>query len=217
MISDNTASYTPDFAAAIDSEEEIIADEFGVSLKQARRIIKLRDDAIRREQAMMLAGIIGALTESKNLPVMVHALAVAFGFDEMNGWHSESEIASKLGCSRALISHYVVGWRDVLAGKSGAFDCTKFRKHNSTRETYKEKATDPLVQAKKRILQQQAKEMKSYLITSENEDESNQPENDKLKLVSSGPKTYIVQAKDEDNAKNQAEKDGIKIKTIILA
>ena len=157
MISDNTASYTPDFAAAIDSEEEIIADEFGVSLKQARRIIKLRDDAIRREQAMMLASVIGLLIRSRNLPVMVHSLAIAYGLDELNGAHSESEIAAQLGCSRALISHYVVGWRDVLAGKTAGFDCTKFRKHNSTRETYKEKATDPLVQAKKQIRQKLTK------------------------------------------------------------
>ena len=79
---------------------------------------------------------------------MVHALAIAFGLDELNGAHSQAEIAKKLGVTRALLSHYVVGWRDILAGNVAAFDCTKFRKKNETRETYKEKSTSKVVQAK---------------------------------------------------------------------
>ena len=145
MLYDSTGSYTPDFAAEIDTEEEILADEIGVSLKQARAIIKFRNDAIRREQAYMLASVIGLLIRSRNMPVMVHSLAIAFGLSDLNGAHSESEIAKQLGVTRALISHYVVGWRDVLAGKTAGFDCLKFRKHNSTRETYKQSATDPFL------------------------------------------------------------------------
>ena len=155
MLYDSTGSYTPDFAAEIDKEEEILADEIGVTLKQARAIIKFRDDAIRREQAYMLASVIGLLIRSRNMPVMVHSLAIAFGLSDLNGAHSESEIAKQLGVTRALISHYVVGWRDVLAGKTAGFDCLKFRKNNSTRETYKQSATDPLLQAKRQIREKQ--------------------------------------------------------------
>jgi predicted transcriptional regulator len=143
-------SYTPDMAALIDSEEEIIADEFGVTLKQARHIIAYARSASRRTQAEILASVIGLLIRSKNMPVMVHALAIAFGLDELNGAHSQAEIAKNLGVTRALVSHYVVGWRDVLAGNVAAFDCTKFRKKNDTRETYKKKATNKVVQAKKK-------------------------------------------------------------------
>ena len=151
MLHDNTASYYPDLAAEIDTEQETIADEMGVSMKQAALIIRFRDNAVRREQAEMLAKVVGLLIRAKNLPVMVHSLAVAFGFTELNGYHSQSEIAKDLGCTRALVSHYVVGWRDVLAGKAAAFDCLKFRKRDSTREIYKEKATSSLLSTKQKI------------------------------------------------------------------
>jgi len=136
MLYDKSGSYTPDFAAEIDTEQEIIADEIGVSMRQAALIIRFRDNAVRRGQAEMLADVVGVLIRAKNLPAMVHALAIAFGLNELNSAHSQSEIAKKIGCTRALISHYVVGWRDVLAGNAAAFDCLKFRKHDSTRETY---------------------------------------------------------------------------------
>lgn len=156
VLYENTGSYEVDMAAMIDTEEEIIADEFGVTLPLSRRIIKLRDDAVRREQATMLASVIGLLIRAKNLPAMVHSLALAFGLSELNGVHSQSEVARRLGVTRALISHYVVGWRDILAGKTAAFDCTKFRKGNATREIYRESAESPLIQAKKRIQQKKA-------------------------------------------------------------
>lgn len=146
----NAASYTPDMAALIDKEEEIIADELGVTLKQAERIIAIKDDAARRQQAETLALVIGLLIQSgRNLPVMVHSLAIAFGLDQLNGAHSQAEIARQLGVTRALVSHYVLGWRDVLAGGVGAFDCLKFRKHNETRKTYAAKATNPILTIKR--------------------------------------------------------------------
>lgn len=151
MLHDSTGSYTPDMAEMIDTEQEIIADGLGVTMEISAKIIRLRDNAVRREQAHMLASVIGLLIRAKNLPAMVHSLALAFGLGELNGARSQSEIARKLGCTRALISHYVVGWRDVLAGKAAAFDCMKFRKNNSTRETYKGTAESPLVAAKKEI------------------------------------------------------------------
>ncbi len=143
-------SYTPDMAALIDKEEEIIADEFGVTIRQALQIIAYAEKQCRRTQAEIIASVIGVLIRSKNIPVMVHALAIAFGLDELNGAHSQAEIAKKLGVTRALLSHYVVGWRDILEGNVAAFDCTTFRKKNETRQTYKKVATNNVIQAKKR-------------------------------------------------------------------
>jgi predicted transcriptional regulator len=149
MLYDKTGSYTPDFAAEIDTEEEIAADEYHVSLATARRILKDRETAVRHHQAEILGAIIGQLLAGNNLPVKVHSLAIAFGFDQLNGFHSQSEIARELGCTRALISHYVLGWRDVLSGDVPAFDCLKFRKRNDTRATYKEKATSKTLTSKR--------------------------------------------------------------------
>lgn len=151
MINDWQASYTLDMADEIDSEEEIIADNLGVSIAMARKIIAYRDSHSRRQQAEVLAGIIGMLLRTKNMPVMMHSLALAYGMDDLNGAHSQAEVARQLGCTRALISHYVTGWRDYLATGGGGFDCLKFRKKNSTRATYAARATDKINQAKNKI------------------------------------------------------------------
>jgi len=148
MIIDNLTSYEPDMAELIDTEEEIIADDIGVSIKQARRIMKMRDDAVMRNQSLILARVIGLMLQSSNLPATVHALALASGLDQLNGKKSQAEIARELGCTRALISHYTVGIRDILSGKDSNFDCLKYRKSQASREVYKAKATDPFTKAK---------------------------------------------------------------------
>ena len=151
MIHDNQASYTPDMAAEIDTDDEIAADRYGVGLRVARMILADREAHQRRCEAMILGRVLGLLLASRNLPVMVHALAMAAGLDQLNGAHSEAEVARKLGVTRALLSHYVVGWRDLLSGKAFSFDITKFRKANHTRAAYAETAKSPLLAAKERI------------------------------------------------------------------
>jgi len=135
-------------AELIDLPEEIIADEYGVSIAVALRIIADREDLARRGQAQILASVIGLLIQSRNINVQVHALAIAFGMDQLNGAHSQSEIARELGVTRALVSHYVLAWRDVLAGGIGAFDNRTFRKRQNTRKIYAKSATNPVIQAK---------------------------------------------------------------------
>ena len=149
MLYENAGAYTPDIAAEIDTPDEIAADDYGVSIATARRILRDREAAVRRQQAEVLGAIIGQLLAGSNLPAKVHSLAIAFGLDQLNGFHSQAEIARELGVTRALISHYVVGWRDMLSGGIPAFDCLKFRKHNETRQTFAAKATDPVLAAKR--------------------------------------------------------------------
>lgn len=150
VLYESTGSYTPDMAAEIDTPVEIAADRYGVSLKVAATILLDIDAASRRLQAETLGAVIGTLISGSNLQAKVHALAIAFGLDALNGFHSQSEIARQLGCTRALISHYVTAWRDVLAGEAGGFDCLKFRKSNQTRQTFSDKAKHPVIQAKQK-------------------------------------------------------------------
>ena len=144
-------SYYPDIADEIDTEREIIADRFGVSLKTADAIIADRKNQETQSEALLLGQIIGLLINSQNLPVMTHALALASGLDQLNGAHSETEVAKKLGVSRAIVSHYVVGWRDLLSGKEYNFDVLKFRKRNQAREVYAKKTKSPFLEAKAKI------------------------------------------------------------------
>jgi predicted transcriptional regulator len=151
MIIDNLASYEPDMAELIDTEVETLADRYRVSLKVAQMIINDRDSEGTKRDALILGQVIGLLMASKNMPVMVHALAIAAGLDQLNGAKSEKQIADELGVTRSLLSHYVVGWRDLLSGNTYQFDITKMRKNNDTRATYAKSATSPMLALKKQI------------------------------------------------------------------
>lgn len=200
MIYENTASYTPDYAAMIDTEEEILADELGVNLLQSREILAKIKDAVRRNESLTLARAIGLMLQSSNLPVTVHAMAIAAGLDQLNGKRSQSDIAKELGCTRALISHYVVGIRDILSGKDSNFDCFKYRKSQASREVYRKQATDPFTAAKAAAKQRHKEnEVKSYII------------------ISTDGKRFIFQAKDKDAAIKQARADGVEVLTAELA
>jgi hypothetical protein len=142
------AVYHHDYAGEIDTEEEILADMLGVTPKQARGVMEHTEAEVRRSQSLILGKVVGMLLETSNLPVMAHALAFAAGLDQLNGKRSQAEVARELGVTRALVSHYVIGVRDVLSGKRETFDCTKFRKSNDARKIFKEKATDPYLAAK---------------------------------------------------------------------
>jgi hypothetical protein len=138
-------------ADLIDTEQEIVADELGISLQQASLVIEYANNLARMQQAEVLAKVMGLILAGKNLPVMVHSLAIAFGLDSLNGAHSQSEIAKKLGVTRALVSHYVIAWRDLLSDQVGnSFDCTKYRKRNNTRTIFSAKAKSETITHKRK-------------------------------------------------------------------
>jgi predicted transcriptional regulator len=139
-------AYLPDYD--IDSPEDTLADELGTTPAVARKVMAMLQAAEVRQQALTLGKVVGLLLETNNLPVMANAIAFAAGLDQLNGKMSQAQVARELGVTRALVSHYTVGVRDVLSGKRDTFDCTKFRKRNSSRETFRAKATDPHTAAK---------------------------------------------------------------------
>ena len=150
---DSEPAYTPDIASEIDKEEEILADTLGVTINQALAIIKYRDDAITTNRSLVLARAIALLLDAQNIRAMVYAIAFASGLDQINGKKSQSEVAKEIGCTRALLSHYTVGAHDIFSGKEIVLECTKFRKSNDSRETFRKKATNPLTAAKRAVIQ----------------------------------------------------------------
>lgn len=150
MITERQASYEPDMADLIDTQEEILADRYGVPLSTAAKIAKDMEKMQWEMTAEILTKTLAVLAGHRNLRVSLKGLLCVLGADSLNGFQNQSEIAKEMKCTRALVSHYTVGWRDFL-NLGGVFlaDCTKFRKKNSTRETYTESATDPFTAAKK--------------------------------------------------------------------
>ena len=150
LAEQNGGAYWPDMADELDTPEEQLADSLGISLKAAKLVMDHVDGEVRKNQAFVLASIIGLLLKANNLPAMAHAIAFASGLDQLNGARSQAKVAEELGVSRALISHYTLGVRDVLSGKNTAFECLKFRKSQASRATFKAKATDPFTAAKEK-------------------------------------------------------------------
>jgi succinate dehydrogenase/fumarate reductase cytochrome b subunit len=151
-------AYWPDIASEVDRPEETLADNLGTTPAVALRVITHTEQAVRESQALMLGKVVGLLLETNNLPVMAHAIAFAAGLDQLNGKKSQAQVARELGVTRALVSHYVVGVRDVLSGKRETFDCTKFRKSQASRKTFQEKALSPFLAAKRAAIQRKTKQ-----------------------------------------------------------
>lgn len=153
MIHDNQAHYTPDMAELIDTPAEILADDLSamgirINPKQAAILLKRIEDEAMRRQALALGQFVSMVIEAKNPLAVVYGFAFAAGLDQLNGIKSQTEVAEKLGCTRALISHYVVEARDCMNQGNSHFDVIKFRKRNESRATYAQRATSPFLQAK---------------------------------------------------------------------
>lgn len=146
-------AYWPDIASEVDRPEETLADHLGTTPAVALKVLALVENEVRKSQSLLLGRAVGLLLETNNLPVMAHAIAFAAGLDQLNGKKSQAQVARDLGVTRALVSHYVIGVRDVLSGKQSDFDCTKFRKRNSSRKTFQEKATSPFLAAKRAAIE----------------------------------------------------------------
>ena len=132
MLTERQASYEPDIAAEIDSEEEILADELGVTIKQARQILIIIEQKRHMAIAVAMAKTIGFILSGGNPIAKIYGIAFAAGLDELNGLHSQAEAARKINVTRALLSHYVLCARDALG-----ISVFKYRKSDSCRETYR--------------------------------------------------------------------------------
>ncbi len=124
----------------VDKDEWKLAENLNLGLEEATRVLEWHQVAVAREvdwaKAEQLNLIVSFLIKpTKNLRALVRALALATGLAELNGTHSQAEVARELGVTRSLISYYVTTWADLL--KIGVF---KFRKASSSREIYREAA-----------------------------------------------------------------------------
>jgi len=135
------ARVDPDFAAAIDSEIEIIADRFGVNMATARKIAvwhahDLATSLFTRE-ADLLAVVVGGLLASKNVRISSAGLAFASSMASANGLGSQAEYSRTIGVSRTIISKSVKAWQRQLN-----LHTSPFQKSEAACETYSQVAKD---------------------------------------------------------------------------
>jgi hypothetical protein len=131
----------PAAAFDVDRPEWKLAEDLCLGLEDAEKVYAWHLSTISREiewaKAEQLNLIVSFLCKpTKNLRALVRGLALATGLAELNGTHSQAEVAREIGVTRALMSYYVTTWADLL--KINVF---KFRKGSSSRETYRAAAT----------------------------------------------------------------------------
>jgi hypothetical protein len=123
--------------ALLDSEVDLICEQLGVGPALALAIKQYKDHALAEsvdwEVAQILSKVLSEFTRPcKNPVARTYGLIFAAGLDQVNSCHSQAEIARKIGCTRALISHYTTVWADKI--RLGVF---KFRKAESSRPTFR--------------------------------------------------------------------------------
>lgn len=116
MAESSMARVESDVAEEIDAKSEAggIADEFGVSLQTAQRILAWHKGQIKgallSREADLLSVVVGGLLATKNIKISAAALAFASNMAAVNGLGCQSEYARKLGVSRTILSRAVVAW-----------------------------------------------------------------------------------------------------------
>jgi len=107
-----------DFAASIDTPDQELAEQFGITPSQAKSILhwhnKELSRAIERHEGHFLGIIVGGLLSSKNPKLASAGLAFAAGLDALNGLGCQSEYARKTGLSASAVSKVVKAWQRSL-------------------------------------------------------------------------------------------------------
>ena len=107
-----------DYALQIDQPHEILADEFGLTSDQARKIIdwhhRETKAAVDREKANYLQLIVGGLLSSKNPKLNAAGLAFANNLGSLNGLPCQREYARLNHVTPSAISKVVKAWQEAL-------------------------------------------------------------------------------------------------------
>lgn len=124
-----------DFASCIDTDIDIVCENFDVPKAVAKKILAWHragiTDAIRKHEGHFLSIIIGGLLSSKNPKLSAVGLAFAFGLDALNGLGSQREYARNNGISPAAVSKVVKAWKRDLNVRANAH-----QKSDQACETY---------------------------------------------------------------------------------
>ena len=118
--------YAPDMPAALDSDAEIMADEFGLKIEVATRICHNIRVAMEKERwevaAPILSDAIGLMIQPcRNLNGRLLGLVFSFGLADVVNGNTEMGIQSmadegrRHGVSRALMSHYKREWDNLFS------------------------------------------------------------------------------------------------------
>jgi hypothetical protein len=149
-----------DPAAWCDSHIERLQDEFDLTLGQALGIAEWGRGMVRRalegSEGHMLTRVLTRLLQNKiaDVRVMLWALAFQTGVARRMVSMSPSQMATELGVTRALMSHWMGEWESLLGFRDGTYAKSKDARENMRR-------------ARLRVLERRAEGAASDSVTAE--------------------------------------------------
>jgi hypothetical protein len=110
--------YDPNPSDAIDTEGELIAERFGISLKKgeaiAEWIIHNQREAEIKRAAELIPIFLALMMRPGNVRARLVALCFATGLNRINHFNTLADAAEALGVSRASISRLQIYFRNFL-------------------------------------------------------------------------------------------------------
>lgn len=113
------AAPSEDLAEAVDSMEDMLEEQFGISPSLADRIAgwhrSVVAEEVEREKAVQLNRMASLLIRPSNdLKAVVYGLCLAAGLSDLNGVKSGADVSRALGKHRATISFWKRTWQKLL-------------------------------------------------------------------------------------------------------
>ncbi len=120
----SSASYTPDFAAALDSDAERLAEAAGLSLAAATKIHafmreRIDEESARKESRAIMA-IPAAFLKGSNSKLLAAGLAYASDLALTSDMGTMQDWARENGVSRAAVSKVAKFWQRELGLPAGS-------------------------------------------------------------------------------------------------
>lgn len=151
------ASVEFDPADVIDEHAETLADEFGITLPLARRILEWHlegvEAALRIHEADLLAIVVGGLLASDNVRIATAGLAFATGMAATSGLGTQAQFARSAGVSRTIVSRSTLAWKRQFnlranVGQKSDEACATYSAVNRERHWRKQKVSASLLSEK---------------------------------------------------------------------
>lgn len=112
------ASFVVDMAVALDVTEELLAEELGVGIEEARRFVAWHMERVGREsiayKARLFQTLVAGFLEATNPRLAAAGLAFATNLAALNGLGAQDEFAKRIGVRRASVSKSTKWWQREL-------------------------------------------------------------------------------------------------------
>jgi hypothetical protein len=151
----SSASYSVDYAAALDGGASILAERSGISITQAEAVFAFMQERVERESAeresRAIVSIAAAFLKGANSKLLAAGLAFASDLALTNGLGTMQDWARENGVSRAAVSKVAKFWQRQLGLPAGSHmrdekKCRAYSEAQKTKHWRNKKVSSPALE-----------------------------------------------------------------------